>query len=1242
MLAATLCLLPPLAARAQWTTRQLTDNDFDECEGLISNSGKAAWTSSCEAGLTGDAYYWDGESARNVSRSENRRDWFLDMNDDGLLVWVAGGLFGGPIVIYDGEDDTFWGGGGTPRLNNIGHGVWDLETFRSYEIYFWDGSRASPITNNDIPDRYPVINDSDTVCWTAWDPDAEILCREGETVTPLTDNDIDDWYQEINSSGQLAWMGGECPFSCEIYFYDGATVTPLTSNSFDDWHPRISDSGQVTWWGVHGLDSQVFLYDGTTVSELGSGGARHPEINDTGTVVWQQRDGADLDIFLYDGERTHQITDDCEFDDERPDLNDHGAVLWHRYDGTDFEIMLAEPAGPVTETQWVQTLGGQYRDSASDVWPTADGGFLVAGETASFEPGGAWLVKLDAAGRVEWQTSYGDGGGTIEAVREVSTGGYLLAGRIYSEATGSDAWVVKLAPGGALEWQKRIGGPLDDWGMAVEESGSCGYLIAGATKSHAAGESDLWLFELDAAGDLVWEKTYGGANIEFFGGLVATRDGGIALSGATYSFDLGNGDFWVLKLDAAGTIEWERTYGLDTATIENGEDPARIAQTADGGFVLAGGSAPLPSGNVDAWVLKLDASGAIEWQQRFNTGADLQVDSVAPTGSGTLVAGSWGGGGIRNGWLMKLDASGGVEWQNSYRGALLGSYEALHAAHPTLDGGVIAVGRTESFGIAQGDAWLLKLDANGEAPDCPAIAGFSGTPEASFETDLASSAAVSEPVSSVSDTFALATDTDAVSEDGCRSRSDLIDLPETGQATPYHPGDDGDLRAGVPWPSPRFTDHGNGTLTDELTGLMWLGDGACALTIGHDPDANGDGRLAWTSALDFVAGINDGTHEISACGSASGPYTETYTDWRLPNSHEMESLLHAGFADRAAWLALQGFTNVQPEIYYTSTTDSHPTSNAITVHLDTSLVFHGRKGGSGHAWPVRGGQAFLPDPAVPANLWKTGQTISYHPGDDGEHQTGVAWPPERFHDNGDGTVTDNLTGLMWLKHADCFGELTLPMGLDAVADFNVTPDPFDCVDYTATHGDWRVPNRKELQSLVDRSRNQPALPAGHPFVGIFNYYYWTSTSEADRPAGAWLFAMQSGNMLRLTKTSYTEAIWPVRGGSAAETDTDGDGVPDVRDNCLRVENADQRDTNSDGYGNLCDADYDDDGAVGIPDFNVLRAQFGLTDADPAFDPDVDMDGDGGVGIREFNLLRDTFGGPPGPSGYACAGSVPCP
>jgi hypothetical protein len=120
-------------------------------------------------------------------------------------------------------------------------------------------------------------------------------------------------------------------------------------------------------------------------------------------------------------------------------------------------------------------------------------------------------------------------------------------------------------------------------------------------------------------------------------------------------------------------------------------------------------------------------------------------------------------------------------------------------------------------------------------------------------------------------------------------------------------------------------------------------------------------------------------------------------------------------------------------------------------------------------------------------------------------------------------------------------------------------------------------------------------------------------------------------------------VWPVfSAGGALPLDRDGDGILDAGDNCLAVANPSQRDTNRDGYGNACDPDYDDDGVVDLSDLSVFRIGFGRRLGDPGYDPNLDLDGNGAVGISDFSRLRGYFGGASGPSGLACAGTIPCP
>jgi hypothetical protein len=112
-------------------------------------------------------------------------------------------------------------------------------------------------------------------------------------------------------------------------------------------------------------------------------------------------------------------------------------------------------------------------------------------------------------------------------------------------------------------------------------------------------------------------------------------------------------------------------------------------------------------------------------------------------------------------------------------------------------------------------------------------------------------------------------------------------------------------------------------------------------------------------------------------------------------------------------------------------------------------------------------------------------------------------------------------------------------------------------------------------------------------------------------------------------------------GALEEPDQDGDLVPDPDDNCLTTPNPTQVDTDLDGYGNACDADYDESGVVGVVDFLALSIAYGASEGQANYDPAVDSNSDGAIGAPEFNLLSVTFGHPPGPSGLACAGMIPC-
>ena len=354
-----------------------------------------------------------------------------------------------------------------------------------------------------------------------------------------------------------------------------------------------------------------------------------------------------------------------------------------------------------------------------------------------------------------------------------------------------------------------------------------------------------------------------------------------------------------------------------------------------------------------------------------------------------------------------------------------------------------------------------------------------------------------------------------------------INLPKTGQTTCYDTGgnviscdgtgQDGDIQAGIAWPNPRFTDNLDGTMTDNLNGLMWLKDGNCF----------GTSRI-WREALDAVADLN-ANPESYTCGG----YTAVYDDWVLPNINELESLVNAEEAVSATWLSSHGFVNVQEDFYWSSTTYAGNTNNAWYVLTSIGNVGNDYKLYGHYVWPVRA------TTTVPAQIWKTGQTARHGTNDDGSLRRGANWPVPRFFDNFDGTVTDNLTGLVWLKDAECFGSVQWQEGMDRIAHFNANPEAYACESYTATNADWRLPNRKELHSLTDYSQSNPALPSLHPFLNVQldPGYYWSSTTNAGTTHYAWEVYMSRGNVDASNKYStppIPRYLWPVRGGIAVE------------------------------------------------------------------------------------------------------------
>jgi hypothetical protein len=158
-------------------------------------------------------------------------------------------------------------------------------------------------------------------------------------------------------------------------------------------------------------------------------------------------------------------------------------------------------------------------------------------------------------------------------------------------------------------------------------------------------------------------------------------------------------------------------------------------------------------------------------------------------------------------------------------------------------------------------------------------------------------------------------------------------------------------------------------------------------------------------------------------------------------------------------------------------------------------------------------------------LQKTGQITSYYPGDDGALQKGVAWPEPRFTDNNNGTVTDNLTGLIWQKNANAFGYKSWNEALDYAN--NLQSGDYGLTDESKA-GDWRLPNIRELLSLVDYGRYVPGVPVDHPFIELQGTYYWSSTTYASGPNNAWALYINYSYTNTYDKTDNGCCVWCVR------------------------------------------------------------------------------------------------------------------
>ena len=403
--------------------------------------------------------------------------------------------------------------------------------------------------------------------------------------------------------------------------------------------------------------------------------------------------------------------------------------------------------------QWEKNLGGSGFDVAYITRQTFDGGYIVAGNTISEDSdvtvnhggGDEWIVKLNSIGTIQWQKSLG-GINTEDAydIQQTSDSGYIIAGDSYSndgDVSGNhgnyDCWIVKIGSTGVIQWQKSFGGSGRDAAVSIVQTSDGGYIAGGLSYSNDGdvsgnhGDQDAWIIKINSTGTLQWQKSLGGNKIDVVATILQTSDDGYIIGGSSrsdngdVSGNHGNADYWIVKLNNAGIIQWQKCLGGS-----NDDYDILLSLTTDGGYIAVGFSASNDGdvsgnhGGDDYWIVKLNSGGIIQWQKSLGgTGMDegsyinqtsdggYIVAGISPSSDGDIS----GNHGSDDYWIVKLDSGGIIQWQKSLGGT---GRDVAYSIQQTSDNGYIIGGYSKSnngnvtrnYGSA--DYWIVKLGSD--------------------------------------------------------------------------------------------------------------------------------------------------------------------------------------------------------------------------------------------------------------------------------------------------------------------------------------------------------------------------------------------------------------------------------------------------------------------------------------------------------------------------------------------------
>lgn len=366
----------------------------------------------------------------------------------------------------------------------------------------------------------------------------------------------------------------------------------------------------------------------------------------------------------------------------------------------------------IAQTKFETTFGDSLAEYCFSAKQTNDKGFVLAGFSKSYGTGGNnfYVIKTDSLSSVMWSKVYGGiSDDEIYNIQQTTDGGYIMGG--YTRSFGVqyyDACLLKLDANGDTLWTKTYGGLGSEYGNTVIQTKDGGYIMAGYTTD----STSMYIVKTDAQGNLLWQKTLGaGTGVTDAYCIKQTTDNGYIITGYGSGFGEDNGDVFFIKTDSLANPIFTKTYGYKGADWGN-----FMCETTDGGFVIGGSySTDSTQLDIDAYIIKTDANGDTLWTRAFGgTGNDYGQYILQTTDGGYILGGytnSFGAGNY-DAFLVKVNANGDTVFAKTFGGT--GDDEA-NTVVQTADGGYILTGQSNSFGKGSYDFYLVKTDANGNS-----------------------------------------------------------------------------------------------------------------------------------------------------------------------------------------------------------------------------------------------------------------------------------------------------------------------------------------------------------------------------------------------------------------------------------------------------------------------------------------------------------------------------------------------